>query len=30
MDAGRVSAELYEGPWIDVGTPDRLAELNAR
>jgi MurNAc alpha-1-phosphate uridylyltransferase len=28
MDAGRVSAELYEGPWTDVGTPERLAELN--
>lgn len=30
MDAGRVSAELYRGPWIDVGTPERLAELNAQ
>lgn len=29
MDAGRVSAELYTGPWVDVGTPERLAELNA-
>ena len=29
MDAGRVSAELYHGPWTDVGTPERLAELNA-
>ncbi|WP_204735720.1 nucleotidyltransferase family protein [Hydrogenophaga laconesensis] len=29
MDAGRVSAELYTGPWVDVGTPARLAELNA-
>jgi len=28
MDAGRVSAELYHGPWTDVGTPERLAELN--
>jgi len=28
MDAGRVSAELYEGPWTDVGTPERLAQLN--
>ncbi len=28
MDAGRVSAELYPGPWTDVGTPQRLAELN--
>lgn len=29
MDAGRVSAELYTGAWADVGTPERLAELNA-
>lgn len=29
MDQGRVSAELYSGPWTDVGTPQRLAELNA-
>ena len=28
MDAGRVSAELYHGPWTDVGTPERLAQLN--
>jgi N-acetyl-alpha-D-muramate 1-phosphate uridylyltransferase len=28
MDAGRVSAELYPGPWTDVGTPERLQELN--
>ncbi|WP_296541115.1 nucleotidyltransferase family protein [Rhodoferax sp.] len=28
MDHGRVSAELYQGPWTDVGTPQRLAELN--
>jgi MurNAc alpha-1-phosphate uridylyltransferase len=28
MDAGRVSAELYTGPWTDVGTPERLHELN--
>ncbi len=28
MDAGCVSAELYTGPWTDVGTPQRLAELN--
>lgn len=27
--AGRVSAELYTGRWTDVGTPERLAELNA-
>ena len=25
--AGRVSAQLYTGPWTDVGTPERLAAL---
>jgi len=29
MDHQLVSAELYGGPWTDVGTPQRLAELNA-
>ena len=29
MDNGRVSASLYTGPWVDVGTPERLAQLNA-
>ncbi|MBC5782725.1 nucleotidyltransferase family protein [Ramlibacter sp. USB13] len=29
MDQGRVGAELYHGPWVDVGTPERLAQLNA-
>ena len=29
MDRGEVSAELYQGPWTDVGTPERLAQLNA-
>ena len=28
MDNGRVSAQLYTGRWTDVGTPERLAELN--
>ena len=28
MDNGLVSAELYEGAWTDVGTPERLAQLN--
>ena len=28
MDNGQVSAELYTGDWTDVGTPERLAELN--
>ena len=29
MDNQQVSAELYEQAWTDVGTPGRLAELNA-
>jgi len=29
MDNGRVTAEIYTGPWTDVGTPVRLAQLNA-
>ena len=29
MEAGRCSAELYRGLWVDVGTPERLAALNA-
>lgn len=28
MDNHRISAELYQGPWTDVGTPERLAQLN--
>jgi MurNAc alpha-1-phosphate uridylyltransferase len=28
MAQEQVSAELYTGPWTDVGTPERLAELN--
>ena len=28
MAAGRCSAQLYEGMWEDVGTPQRLAALN--
>ena len=28
MDNSQVSAELYPGPWTDVGTPERLAQLN--
>ena len=28
MDNNEVSAELYTGAWTDVGTPQRLAELN--
>jgi MurNAc alpha-1-phosphate uridylyltransferase len=29
MDQQRVSAALYTGAWTDVGTPERLALLNA-
>lgn len=29
MDQRQVSAQLYRGPWTDVGTPQRLAQLNA-
>lgn len=28
MDNHAVSAQLYEGPWTDVGTPERLGQLN--
>ena len=28
MDHGLVTAEVYVGPWTDVGTPERLAQLN--
>jgi MurNAc alpha-1-phosphate uridylyltransferase len=27
--AGRVSGELHDGRWVDVGTPERLAALDA-
>jgi MurNAc alpha-1-phosphate uridylyltransferase len=29
MDAGVVGARLHTGDWTDVGTPERLAQLNA-
>lgn len=29
MDGGRCGATLYTGRWTDVGTPERLAALNA-
>ena len=29
MHDGRVSGELHSGRWVDVGTPARLAELDA-
>jgi MurNAc alpha-1-phosphate uridylyltransferase len=27
--AGRITGEVYHGEWVDVGTPQRLAALNA-
>ncbi len=30
MDEGLVTASLYNGLWVDVGTPERLAQLNER
>ncbi len=29
MASGQVSGEHYQGHWRDIGTPERLAELNA-
>ena len=29
MAAGRVSGEVHAGRWVDVGTPERLVELDA-
>jgi MurNAc alpha-1-phosphate uridylyltransferase len=28
MDRGQVTGEVYTGQWTDVGTPERLAQLN--
>jgi MurNAc alpha-1-phosphate uridylyltransferase len=28
--AGRVGGEVHAGEWLDIGTPERLAELDAR
>jgi len=30
MDTGRVGGSLHAGDWLDIGTPQRLAELDAR
>ncbi|MDN3523417.1 N-acetylmuramate alpha-1-phosphate uridylyltransferase MurU [Halomonas ramblicola] len=30
MDAGRVGGHHHRGAWVDVGTPERLAELDRR
>ncbi len=29
-DEGRIGAELFTGQWTDVGTPERLARVNAQ
>jgi MurNAc alpha-1-phosphate uridylyltransferase len=29
MKKGQVSGERHDGRWIDVGTPQRLADLDA-
>lgn len=29
LDSGALTAELYKGTWVDVGTPDRLTQLDA-
>jgi MurNAc alpha-1-phosphate uridylyltransferase len=28
MDNGQVTGQIYDGAWTDVGTPERLAQLN--
>ncbi len=28
MKEGKVTGELYEGEWLDIGTPERLEQLN--
>ena len=28
MDAGQVSGEYFTGSWFDIGTPERLDEVN--
>jgi len=30
MKEGRVTGELHEGEWLDIGTPQRLEQLNAQ
>jgi MurNAc alpha-1-phosphate uridylyltransferase len=28
MDDGHVSGEHYQGSWFDIGTPERLEDVN--
>ena len=30
VNHGQVGGELYRGEWMDIGTPERLREINAR
>ena len=30
MQARRITGELHQGFWMDIGTPERLDELNKR
>ncbi len=30
MNAGKVTGQHHTGRWIDVGTPERLAELDCQ
>ena len=30
MERGAVAGERFDGPWTDVGTPERLAQLDSR
>jgi MurNAc alpha-1-phosphate uridylyltransferase len=30
MATQQVSGEIYQGSWWDIGTPERLKELNIR
>ncbi len=30
LNAGRLAAQLYDGLWFDIGTPQRLQELDTR
>jgi len=30
IDRGELTGEHFSGEWVDVGTPERLSELDAR